>query len=57
MKEVNYWKQFMTTGSVEDFLAYKNVAREKETRGEQEKRSGEQSHAGLDRDHGNGFKG
>lgn len=30
MKEINYWEQFMATGKIEDFLAYKNVQRQEE---------------------------
>ena len=37
MKELNYWQQFMSTGKVEDYLAYK---RQKEQ--EQGQESGEQ---------------
>jgi len=28
MKETNYWKQFMMTGSVEDYLHYRSFAKE-----------------------------
>ncbi len=28
MKEINYWEQFMATGKIEDFLAYKNAERQ-----------------------------
>ncbi len=31
MKEINYWKQFMNTGSVEDYLHYRADRKEKET--------------------------
>ena len=58
MKEINYWEQFMVTGKVEDFLAYKNA--EKTTNPpdhDWKKESGEHSHAGIYRDYGNGFKG
>ena len=55
MKEINYWEKFMATGKIEDFLAYKNVARQAEA-GE-DKRSKEQFHAGDHRDYGDGFKG
>ena len=55
MKEINYWEQFMATGKVEDFLAYKNAARQ-EGQGEA-RQSEEYSHAGDYRDYGDGFKG
>ncbi|MCD7724841.1 MAG: hypothetical protein LUI12_04720 [Clostridiales bacterium] len=58
MKAINYWEQFMATGRIEDFLAYKNAVRDtqpEEGRGREE--SGEHSHAGFDRDYGDGFKG
>jgi hypothetical protein len=58
MKEINYWEQFMNTGRIDDFLAYKNAEREAQpTEGEREEKSGEHSHAGIYRDYGNGFKG
>lgn len=55
MKEINYWEQFMTTGKIEDFLAYKNAVRQEEERGNEQ--SEEQFHAGDYRDYGDGFKG
>jgi len=55
MREINYWEQFMATGKIEDFLAYKSAARQEEQgRTEQSK---EYSHAGDDRDYRDGFKG
>ena len=55
MKEINYWEQFMATGKVEDFLAYKDAARQE---GQTEaKQSEEYSHAGGYRDYGDRFKG
>jgi hypothetical protein len=58
MKEINYWEQFMNTGRIDDFLAYKNAQREEQSvEGEKEEKSGEHSHAGIYRDYGNGFKG
>ena len=58
MKEINYWEQFMTTGKIEDFLAYRNAVRDTQY-GDKERKeeSGEHSHAGVYRDNGNGFKG
>lgn len=61
MNEINYWDRFLMTGSVHDFLSYKNALREVENgRSESfagEDESGEHSHAGLYRDYGNDFKG
>lgn len=58
MKEINYWEQFMATGKIEDFLAYKNAARDTQSGDyESRKKSGEHSHAGIYRDYGNDFKG
>lgn len=31
MKEINYWKQFMNTGSVEDYLHYRANTKETES--------------------------
>ncbi len=28
MKDINYWERFMQTGSINDFLSYKNALRE-----------------------------
>lgn len=55
MKEINYWEQFMTTGKIEDFLAYKNAARQEEE--SRRERSEVQLHAGDNRDYGDDFKG
>lgn len=55
MKEINYWEQFMATGKIEDFLAYKNAGRQEELR--ETSQSEEYSHAGDHRDYGDGFKG
>ncbi|MCM1173816.1 MAG: hypothetical protein NC341_02060 [Blautia sp.] len=61
MKEINYWDRFLMTGSVSDFLSYKNAVRDREKDKEEEfvakDRSGGQSHAGVYRDYGNGHKG
>ena len=51
MKGLNYWEQFMATGKIEDFLAYKDAERE------EAEQSKEHSHAGDYRDYGDGFKG
>lgn len=55
MKEWNYWEQFMATGKIEDFLAYKDAARQEEREGTEQ--SEEHSHARYYRDYGDGFKG
>lgn len=60
MKEINYWDRFLLTGSVSDFLSYKNALQdaEKDRDGKfvEEDKSGGQSHAGIYRDYGNGHK-
>ncbi len=55
MSEINYWEQFMATGKIEDFLAYKNAARQEEP--EKAGETKEYSHAGDYGDYGDGFKG
>lgn len=55
MKEINYWEQFMATGKIEDFLAYKNAGRQEEREAMRE--SGEDSDAGGHGAYGDGFKG
>ncbi len=55
MKEINYWEQFMATGKIEDFLAYKNASRQEDER--EREQSEEHFHAGDYRDYGDGFKG
>ena len=61
MKEINYWDRFLVTGSVSDFLAYRNALQDTENgnvRGDTEKdRSGGLEYAGVYRDYGNDFKG
>lgn len=52
MKEINYWEQFMATGKIDDFLAYKNAGDKAQNKEE----SGEHSHAGDHRDYGNDYK-
>ena len=54
MKQINYWEQFMATGKIDDFLAYKNAVRD-EVQDEEE--SEEHSHAGDYRNYGNDYKG
>ena len=58
MNEINYWEKFMTTGKIDDFLAYRNAAEETQSQHcESKEESGEHSHAGIYSDYGNGFKG
>lgn len=61
MKEINYWDRFLMTGSVYDFLSYKNAQHDAENNKEEnfdsKDKSGGHSHAGLYRDYGDGFKG
>ncbi len=45
----------MATGKIDDFLAYKNAERQEERREAEQLK--EYSHAGDNRDYGNGFKG
>lgn len=54
MKQINYWEQFMATGKIDDFLAYKNAARDVE---QDKEEAEEHSHAGDYRDYGNDYKG
>lgn len=55
MKGINYWEQFMVTGKIEDFLAYKNAERQEEREAMRE--SGEDSDAGGHGTYGDDFKG
>ena len=58
MNEINYWERFMTTGKIDDFLAYKNAEEDPRPYGcERKEESGEHSHAGIYTEYGNGFKG
>lgn len=61
MKEINYWDRFLVTGSVNDFLAYRNALQDTESgnvrRDTEKDGSGGQSYAGVYRDYGNDFKG
>ena len=64
MKDINYWDRFMMTGSIKDFLSYRNSLQDADTDQEEDKqdiagedRSGEQSHAGLYSDYRDDFKG
>lgn len=61
MKEINYWDRFLMTGSVSDFLSYRNALQDVENAGirsDTEKgRLGEESHAGVYGSYGDDFKG
>lgn len=55
MKDLSYWEQFMATGKIEDFLAYKNAEREEER--EAETAPGEDADAGGHGAYRDGLKG
>lgn len=64
MKDINYWERFLMTGSVSDFLSYKNALRDVDTDQGSDKqdivgkdKSGGQSHAGVYGSYRDGFKG
>ena len=58
MNDINYWEKFMATGKIDDFLAYRSAAEDTQREGcENKQESGEQSHAGIYADYGDGFKG
>lgn len=58
MNEINYWERFMETGRVDDFLAYRNAAADRQAEdGIDRERAGEGFHAGIYTDHGDGVKG
>ena len=58
MNEINYWDKFMSTGKIDDFLAYRNAVVDTQAQHcEKKEESGEHSHAGIHTDYGNGFKG
>ncbi|MCM1252372.1 MAG: hypothetical protein NC321_06095 [Clostridium sp.] len=60
MKEINYWDRFLMTGSVSDFLSYRNALQDVksgEVRNDTEKdKSGGLRDAGVYRDYGDGSK-
>ena len=64
MKETNYWQQFMSTGSISDYLNYRNVCNEGNTStldsGERTsgmvRDVGVNSYAGVCSSNGNNFK-
>ena len=64
MKEINYWQQFMNTGSISDYLNYRNVCNEGSTgtsdSGERTSGTvrdvGVNSYAGVCSSNGNNFK-
>lgn len=55
MKGMNYWEQFMATGKIEDFLAYKSAQRQEEREAMEE--AGEESDAGGYVTYRDDFKG
>ena len=66
MKETNYWQQFMSTGSVKDYLNYRMEGRQTADSGydaepvlvknSTEKTLGVNSYAGVCSSNGNNFK-
>ena len=52
MKETNYWQQFLSTGSIEDYLHFKNVQMENGEASER-KSMGEYPDAGIYYRYGN----
>lgn len=57
MNAINYWEKFMSTGKIDDFLAYRNAADNAQASNcERKEESGEHSHARVHTDYGNGFK-
>lgn len=59
MKELNYWEQFLNTGSIEDYLRYKTTCSSKEDDRSERPTSqtvGENSYAGVCVSYGNDFK-
>ena len=58
MKAINYWDKFMITGSIDDFLAYKNASQDDKTE-KYEGKEGSKEHSleGIYIDEGNGCKG
>lgn len=60
MNDINYWQRFLETGSVSDFLSYRNALQDAEkdrNDSVREEESGGLNRAGIYRDYGNGFKG
>lgn len=60
MKEEDYWERFMTTGKVEDFLAYRNgmeYEAENAMSSMADKEEGESSDAGICRSDRDGVEG
>ncbi len=61
MKDADYWDRFLMTGSISDFLSYKNARQDAESAKakslDAEDGSGGHSHAGIYRDYGDGAKG
>ena len=55
MKEINYWQQFLKSGSVEDYLSYKDTFRQSE-HVTNSVNAGAEGYAGVHRDNGNVIK-
>ncbi len=59
MKETNYWQQFMSTGSIKDYLNYRSEGRETAScrpAGPASENLGVNSYAGVCRSNRNDFK-
>lgn len=54
MKNVNYWDQFLSTGKIEDYLAYRKEAFA--DAGKQQK-EGAETHAGIGQGYRDGARG
>ncbi len=57
MRSINYWKQFESTGKIQDYLAYSTHREEREEAGAgAEGKSEENPYAGIDMCDRNGVK-
>lgn len=56
MKEQNYWQQFLSTGSVEDYLSFKNKKEREAAPAEKEASAEDNRYAGICKANRNGFE-
>lgn len=56
MNAESYWKQFISSGKIEDYLTYSRISREEETAGRQTKQEGVSPYAGSSDGNGNHLK-
>lgn len=56
MNAENYWKQFVCSGKVEDYLDYARVREGQERNGRQQEQKGDRPYAGNDYGNRNDFK-